>query len=317
VPVYSDSLSFASALLPQEAVGNLAPVGEAEPGLWPLLAAVYGPENHALLWLPDGSGPREPHPWNHLLLSEFSPTSQYDQLIDFARKKTGLPDRVVCLAGAGRGFHGFKGRAWAATPGNLHLAVYLKPQKVIERFEVAFTILSALSVLDGLNQIGGLRDAPRIKWVNDILLGEGKVGGILAYTQSQGRAVSSAVLGIGVNVNSTPVVEPTPFVPRVTSVRNHLVADTDVRREVFDSLLGALDANYRTLLEFGVQPLLERYREHSLVVGEEVTVCTENSDHELKEIASGRVSRLGENLELFLEGQAEPVSGGRLILGKM
>jgi BirA family biotin operon repressor/biotin-[acetyl-CoA-carboxylase] ligase len=181
---------------------------------------------------------------------------------------------------------------------------------------VAFTILAALSVADSLNQIAGFGERARIKWVNDILLGDAKVSGILAYTQSQGTMVTSAVLGIGVNVEATPEVEPTPFVPRVCAIRDFLPAGVpDVREKTFRSLLEALDRNYRTLLGEGVQPLLDRYREDSMVLGENVAICTDGSDQTAEVLARGRVSALGENLELYLEGRSDPISGGRLVIG--
>jgi biotin-(acetyl-CoA carboxylase) ligase len=129
--------------------------------------------------------------------------------------------------------------------------------------------------------------------------------------------VTSAVLGIGVNLEATPEVDPTPFVPRVGSVRDFLPhAGEDSRAAALESTLRALDSNYRVLLEEGVSTLLERYREHSMVVGREVTVCTDHSDQTLQTVARGRVVGLGENLELLLEGRSEPVTGGRLIMGE-
>ena len=158
--------------------------------------------------------------------------------------------------------------------------------------------------------------------MNDILLGDGKVAGVLAYTQSQDTTVTSAILGMGINVETTPRVEATPFVPRVTSMRDHLppnakgaVGAVDAQRQIYLGLLRALDRNYRELLSKGVSPLLQRYRERSMVLGEKVTVCTDVSDRSLQAIAEGRVERIGNNLELFLEGRPEPVRGGRLVLG--
>jgi len=308
--VYTDSPEFAATFLPPEVSGQLTPIESLDPELDPLLTGVFGGSGGLL-----SSSGGEPS-WPHLLLSEVSHGSQYDQLIDLARSDAGLPGGVACLAGSGSGFHGFKGRSWAAVPGNIHLAVHLAPCRQIERFEVAFTILAALSVVDALNQIALLEGKARIKWVNDILLDDAKVGGILAYTQSQGKTVTSAVLGIGVNVETTPEVEPTPFVPRVSSVRDFLPSSNpDARRMTFGSLLGALHHNYRILLRDGVSPLLERYREHSMVVGEEVTICTESSDRPLQIVTQGRVLGLGEKLELIMEGRSNPITGGRLALG--
>ena len=40
------------------------------------------------------------------------------------------------------------------------------------------------AVVDALDAVPGLEGRARIKWVNDILIGDAKVAGILAYTQT-------------------------------------------------------------------------------------------------------------------------------------
>jgi len=307
--VYTDDPQFATAFLPPEVADGFAPAETPVPHLGALFSEVFGKKQPFVSRKPGGDF------FSNLLLTGFSHRSQYDLLIELARTQEGLPDWVVCLAGAGEEFHGFKGRPWRSVEGNLHLAVHFAPKKEIDRFAVAFTILAALSVAESLNQIVGLGKRPRIKWVNDILLGDAKVGGVLAYTQSQGKAVTSAVLGIGVNLETRPRVESTPFVPKVAAVRDFLPDDGQRLREVvLWALLETLGRNYQVLLEEGVTPLLDRYRSRSLVVGREVSVCSEDSDESIEVLARGRVTGLGENLELFLDGRDDPITGGRLVL---
>jgi BirA family biotin operon repressor/biotin-[acetyl-CoA-carboxylase] ligase len=309
--VYTDKPQFAGGLLPTDVAAGLSPAPDGFQSQDPILSAIFGEHQGLHAAFDDGL------PFSLLLISEFSAGSQYDRLIGLARGRTELPDRLACLAGSGKGFHGFKGRAWATEPGNLHLVVHFGPGTGIERFEIAFTVLAALSVTDALSQIPGLEEEARIKWVNDVLLGEAKVGGVLAYTQTQGRVVTSAILGMGVNLATTPEVSPTPFVPAAASVRDFLpFGDSDLAGSFLRDLLMALDANYRVLLEDGASPLIRRYRQRSMIVGEEVTICSEDSDQTLRVVAEGRVSSIGDNLELFLEGRSKPVTSGRLILGK-
>ena len=309
--VYTDSPRYAATFLPEEAAGGLVEVGPTEREFHPLLPALF-PGAVRL-----ASTPWAWPAWDTLFITEEAPRSQYDLLVEAARGKAAVADRVVCLAGSGTGFHGFKGRSWAALPGNVHVAVHLAPNQRVDRFGVAFTALAALSVAEALDPIPGLSIRPRIKWINDILLGEAKAAGILAYTSSQNGKVGSAVLGFGINVETTPQVEPTPFVPEVASLRDHLPQDApDARGAVFRHLLSALDRNYRTLLAEGFEPLRQRYLERSMVVGETVTVCTEVSDHSLHAVAEGRVLGLGKNLELMLDSRPDPVTAERLVLGK-
>lgn len=308
--VYTDNLQFASALLPEESARELSAATDPDPVIRAALDRMAAPPRTLF------RAPSSLLPWPHLFLSPYSAGSQYDRLMDLAREGE-APHGMVCLAGAGSGFHGFKGRSWQSPPGNLYLSLHLCPRVQVDRFQVAFTVLAALSVVDALDRVPGLEGHAEIKWVNDILMGEGKVAGVLAYTQSQGDRVTSAVLGIGLNVETAPTVEPTPFVPRVTSVRSCAGSgDHDLRKGIFLHLMTALRDNYETLLQDGFPALLRRYRARSMVIGQEVTVCSERSDREIEVLTEGRVTGIGENLELVLEGRSDPVTGGRLAMGR-
>jgi biotin-(acetyl-CoA carboxylase) ligase len=310
--IYTTSLRYASAVLPPELVTQLEPVEMVEPGLASLAETLFPGQT------PIHAAPSDPFPGGHLFVSEFAATSQYDRVVDLVRTGATLPDRVACLAGSGLDFHGFKGRPWAALPGNIHLVVHLAPNRPVDRFHVAFTVLAALSAVEAVDGIPGLEGRAGLKWVNDVLVDGAKVAGVLANTQSRGDVVTSAILGIGLNAETTPEMEPTPFVPRAASLRDFLPPEVpDVQASGLRGLLHALDRNYRTLLDQGFGPLLNRYRDRSLVLGREVVVCSEVSDHTLQVVAEGVVAGLGETLEIFLEGRPEPVTGGRLVLGKL
>jgi BirA family biotin operon repressor/biotin-[acetyl-CoA-carboxylase] ligase len=214
--VYTSSPKYAATLLGDEVAKHLIPVTAVEAGLDRVVLATLGGDREL------HTAPSADLPWPHLLISDFSPSSQYDQLIEMARSEPRPLDRVACIAGSGLDFHGFKGRPWTAMAGNIHLAVHLAPGLPIERFQIAFTILAAVSVVDALDEVPGLRNRSKIKWVNDILVEGAKVAGILAYTQTRATTVASAVLGIGLNVETTPSVDPTPFVPAAASLRDFL-----------------------------------------------------------------------------------------------
>ena len=311
--VYTGNPRFSATLLPREVAEALVPVSPEEPILKSLLDTMF-PGFPVLYSTPQGNLPLD-----HLLLSEFSAQSQYDQLIELVRSGVELPDGLACLSGFGLDFHGFKGRSWAAVQGNIHLAVHFAPARPLERFGPAFTALATLSVVDALDEIPGLEDRASIKWINDILLDGAKIAGSLAFTQSQDRKVSCAVLGIGLNVEVAPDVPRSPAVPRVGSVREFLregSGATQLQAELFLGLLKATERNYQTLLTKGPAPLIARYQDRSALVGEEVIVFSDSSNQEPHVLDRGRVLGFGDNLELILEGRSEPVTGGRLILAE-
>ena len=96
---------------------------------------------------------------------------------------------------AGRGRHG---RTWISDKDSgLYFSVVLRPT-IETRFLPLITLMTGVAVCDTLKEFG-LK--PDIKWVNDVLIGEKKICGILAETieTSPGLAV---IVGIGINLTN-------------------------------------------------------------------------------------------------------------------
>jgi len=310
--VYTDSTDYAQTVLGRSADLWSVPASEVSDDLRSLIECAYGAKEIRETTVHSGSQ------WHHLFLVEAAERSHFDLLIELSRAGVRLPDRVLCLAGAGQRFHGFKGRAWSAPPGNTYLAVHLRPTDAVERPATSFTVLAAVSVVDAIDAIPGLEKSAGIKWVNDILIDGAKVGGVLAYTQSAGGTIGGAVLGIGVNVETEPEIEPTPFVPRACTLKSKApTPENCTQRSFFDALATALNRNYRELIAGEYEELLERYRERSLVIGRQVTLCAEEPGRELNMMAQGRATGIGDNLELTIEGYERPFTKGRLIISQV
>lgn len=97
---------------------------------------------------------------------------------------------------AGRGRHG---RTWVSEPDSgLYFSIVLRP-KLDLKYLPMITLMSGIAVYDTLKEFG-LK--PDIKWVNDVLIGEKKISGILAETVDTptGNAV---IVGIGINLKSS------------------------------------------------------------------------------------------------------------------
>lgn len=253
--------------------------------------------------------------WTNAVIIRHAPLSQFDHLVKMNQKNLALPDRILCLAGIGKDFHGQKGRPWAAVEGNLHLTLYLAPDQKIEHFHVGFPILAAVSLVESIETVKGLEGRASIKWINDVLIDEAKVAGFIVHTSSMGASVTAAVLGIGLNVEKTPRVPRDPFVPKAASLRSFVKDPEEMNQKaVLRSLLQRLNQNYDQLLSGQYSRLLDTYRKHSLVIGRKIKVLSDEPEGKEQEIASGRVESIGENLELYLENTEKPVTKGRLLL---
>lgn len=316
VAIHTDAPEFLATLLPAAAAPTAATEpapgrgGTPDPALLPLLAAFHG----------EAGGRRPPVPlrcgmWRHLLVSGHADGSQYDRLIRLARDEVPLPHGVACVARTATGLQGFRGRSWVASPGNLHLTVHLAPGRAIERFETVFTALAAVAVLEAVDALPGLGGRARIRWVNDVVIDGAKVGGVLAHTQTRGEVVTTVTLGIGVNVETSPAVPLTVFVPAAAALRDFAPNGREPRlRQVLWPLLQALERNYRRLLDGGFAPIMDAYRRRSAVLGAEVFVSSDDADEQPRRLAAGRVRAIGDGLELLIDGRPRPVTRGRLVL---
>jgi BirA family biotin operon repressor/biotin-[acetyl-CoA-carboxylase] ligase len=193
--------------------------------------------------------------------------------------------------------------------------VHLLPGETKIDSGIPFMVLAAISAVEAIDTMPGLDHAAGIKWVNDILIEGAKVAGVLAYSEGSGKSVDAAVLGIGLNAETTPTVEGTPFVPSVSSLGDHADDPGSCKQsDVFQALLESLDRNYQLLLDGQERDLIERYRQRSVIIGRDVEVCSDDASSPPSVLARGRVRAIGDNLELHLDGHGEPVTRGRLIL---
>ena len=252
--------------------------------------------------------------FKHFFISEHVPFSQYDMLLQIAKLNPVVRENILCFAGAGNNFHGFRQRKWTSVPGNIHLSVLLHPGQDIEHAEIAFLILAANSVTQTINQLKGIQQKAMIRWVNDITINHCKVGGVLAQTQIQCKIIDKVVLGIGLNVDQSPEIENDQFVNTTTHLNDH-VEDRDYPlNKVLEVLISRLEQNYFSILENNYQDLIDYYINHSLVIGKRVEVYSDPREGNSTKVAEGVVSGITENLELVLSGQKELIRKGRIKL---
>ena len=133
-----------------------------------------------------------------LVLDEVGSTN--DVLRERAEKGAAAGTAVAArrqTAGRGR-----RGHAWSSPVGNLYLSVLLRPEVAPSRLP-GLAAACGLGVLDGLALLG-VTNEPQLKWPNDVLARERKLGGILVEAGRDNAGETFAVCGIGINLESAP-----------------------------------------------------------------------------------------------------------------
>jgi len=94
---------------------------------------------------------------------------------------------------------GQRGNRWIGGEGdNLTFSMVLEPLflPVVEQFRLSEIV--ALALIDSLLRYGV---EARIKWTNDIYVGDRKLAGVLIENKISGTTLSRTIVGVGVNVN--------------------------------------------------------------------------------------------------------------------
>lgn len=177
------------------------------------------------------------------------------QDIAHALAEQGAPQGTVVLADAQRSGRGRMGRSWASDPGaGVWCTVVARPTDA--RAVDVLSVRVGLLVAEALDALAG-GQAIRLKWPNDLLLGDGKLGGILLEARWSGTALSWVAIGIGVNVRAPDVPQAAGFPPGVR------------RRDVLAGIVRGVQAaiageGWLTAGE------LERYRSRDALLGRDI-----------------------------------------------
>ena len=256
-----------------------------------------------------------PEPWRQIMAIGHSSFSQIDGLRELLQSGGTPPTPFACLALTGDNFHGNRGRPWCALHGNLHLTALFSPHRSAGELGLGLSMLPTLGVIDALGRFDALGETPRIKWVNDVLLSGRKVSGVITSTLTKGERIEHAVLGIGVNVTTTPELPSGKFVQRPGSLRelepNILITLPTLLARLLDSLV----KRHAQLLDRGPDALHADYLRHSCVLGRNVEIWEETAGEydDARRLATGRVVDILPDLSLRLDSIANPVRRGRLI----
>ena len=137
------------------------------------------------------------HPWQNQILWFDSIESTNTHLKHLAR--AGAPEGTVVIADHQTGGRGRLGRTFSSPAGlGIYMSVILRPDCLPEE-------LMHLTCATGVYAVKAIEKAtdkrPQIKWANDLVLGNRKLGGILTEISADPitRKVEWAIIGIGIN----------------------------------------------------------------------------------------------------------------------
>jgi BirA family biotin operon repressor/biotin-[acetyl-CoA-carboxylase] ligase len=155
--------------------------------------------------------------------------------------QAGVPEGSVFIAerqteGRGRG-----GNSWHSAGGAIYISVILRPNLPANDILI-LSLATGLAVSLAVEHVCSV--APDLRWPNDIMMGEKKLGGILCEVNVDATRVRHAVVGIGLNVNQGE------FPQEIGALATSLFLETVKkwpRVQLISALLQALEAEYSPL----------------------------------------------------------------------
>jgi BirA family biotin operon repressor/biotin-[acetyl-CoA-carboxylase] ligase len=197
-----------------------------------------------------------------------------------ARARAGEAAGLVLLAAHQTAGRGRLDRRWDAPPGvNLLMSVLLRPAGPPDTWHRCLTAM-AVAAADACASFGV---AARIKWPNDLVVGDDKLAGILAETDGAG----AVVVGIGCNIGWPRA----GAYPGAASLADHTAGPPPAPDALATAILARLDEDR--------PDLHAAYRAHGATIGRDVRL----------ELPDGRVAE-GHAVDVDARGRLVVESGG-------
>jgi len=113
-------------------------------------------------------------------------------------------DREIILANEQDAGKGRADRLWSSPKGNLYFSLVLQPQvQIASVAQISFVAIIALR--QAVEEIALDQNIViQNKWPNDLLINQKKVAGLLLESKNNQQNCEFVILGIGVNINSSP-----------------------------------------------------------------------------------------------------------------
>jgi len=138
---------------------------------------------------------------------------------------------TIVVAGEQLAGRGSRGRAWHSPPGGLWMSILFRPPSV-GGMEV-ISLRAGLAIARSLDPV--VPTPIRLKWPNDLMLGERKLGGILCEARWQGSLLAWVAVGVGLNVRNAVPPELRTMAVSLREVQPHII-----EQEVLEPVVTAL-----------------------------------------------------------------------------
>jgi len=190
------------------------------------------------------------------------------QEIAKALASQGVAEGTIVVAETQSGGRGRVGRQWSSPQGGVYFSMILRPDmKPSEALRLP--LVAGVAVAQAIKRNTKL--APKLKWPNDIMLQDRKVGGILTEMSAEIDRLDWVIIGIGLNVNTSHESYPEEVQGVATSLME-LGGKIIPRVKLLQDILFEFESLYDDLVKSGFEPIRARWKALSNTIGANVVV---------------------------------------------
>jgi BirA family biotin operon repressor/biotin-[acetyl-CoA-carboxylase] ligase len=146
-----------------------------------------------------------------------------------------------------------------------------------------------------------------LKWPNDLLIEERKVGGILCESFKQSTSNTCVVIGFGINVNLAKSAFPKEIAPDATSLQIQTQRELN-RHQLITSIIRSLEMEWDTLISKGSEDCRRRYTAQCSTLGKQIQVQFPDGSQ-----MEGLAQSLGEQGQLQIRPSETSEQSARMI----
>ena len=182
--------------------------------------------------------------------------------------KQGAPQGTVLVAGSQTAGRGRMGRTFQSPDGQgVYLSVILRPNCAPTEL-MHLTCAAGVAMVNAVEAACGIR--PQVKWINDLVVGTKKLGGILTEMSLANGIVEYAVVGIGINCLQKQQDFPDEIAAMATSLS--LICEKPVPpAKLAAAMVHELWKMEATLLT-GKQAWMAAYKANCITLGKDIQV---------------------------------------------
>lgn len=173
-------------------------------------------------------------------LIKLSATDSTNTFLNELAKTNPLESPTIVLTDNQTAGRGQRNSTWHFVPGqSVAMSIYIEPSRLLAKDQFYLSMLVSLSIQKVLKEF----DVPtiRVKWPNDILSRSKKLVGILIENTIKQGAISSCIIGIGVNVN-TKLTDRLPKLGSMRTQTDRVFEVEEVAKRILEDLIPKIEA---------------------------------------------------------------------------